>query len=70
MHENLERIIIAGGTGSGKSHLALTAERNVGILYSDRHGGDCDLQGLEDVGIPVWKMDQNKPRESALDRIQ
>jgi hypothetical protein len=70
MHNTFERAIIAGGTGSGKSHLSLTGERNVGVLYCDRMGGDCDLQGLEDVGIHVWKLDPCKPRESALEKIE
>lgn len=70
MHNILERILIAGDPGSGKSHLALTCEMGVAVIYSDRLGGDSDLQGLEEVGVHVYKVDPRNVRQSTMDIVK
>lgn len=62
-------IAIGGPPGTGKTLTCITAPRPVGIIYGDRPRGDSEIQGLEDMGIHVYNVDLNNPRENALAQI-
>lgn len=70
MNEDYHRIIIGGPTGTGKSHLVLTAPKGVMNLYHDRAGGDIDLRDMEDLGVHLWKGNHQKPREALMAKIK
>lgn len=67
--EEWSRILLAGKVGTGKSFLALSGERNIMVLYSDRMGGDADIKGLEDVGIHTFRVNYSDPRTSMMNKI-
>lgn len=67
--EDWQRIFLAGPVGSGKSFIALSGERGIMTLYSDRMGGDADIKGLEDVGIHNFRVNYANPRDSMLKKI-
>lgn len=69
MNTNFKRIMMAGPVSSGKSHLTLTCEPGIFTLYSDRLGGDEDLQGLEDAGVHVHQVNLDDPKVDMLAQI-
>lgn len=61
-----QRIGLGGHPGTGKTRAALTAPKNVEVVYCDRKGGEIDLTDLEDVGVRVHMVNTMDPRTSAL----